>query len=66
MKRSNTGEGDTLTSCMCYHGYKASVHHPFLVDPPNPTLDILAFKRQRKDTKGAEKMMMKVGKDTDV
>lgn len=25
LKQSNTGEGDTLTSCMCCHGYQSPV-----------------------------------------
>lgn len=34
LKRSNTGEGDTLTSCMCYHGYKSPACHLFLAFLP--------------------------------
>lgn len=36
LKQSNTGEGDTLTNCMCCYGYQSPVCHPFLVPPPFP------------------------------
>lgn len=56
LKRSNTGEGDTLTSCMRCHGYQSPVCHPSLVPPfPPPLPNILAFERQREDTKGDER-----------
>lgn len=58
LKRSNTGEGDTLTSCMRCHGYKSPACHPFLAFPPAPpffTPDILVFERQRQDTKEGER-----------
>lgn len=54
-KRSNTGEGDTLRSCMRCHGYQSPVCHPFLAFPPLFSPDILAFERERKDTKGGER-----------
>lgn len=57
LKRSNTGEGDTLTSCMRCHGYQSPACHPFLAFPPLSffPLDILALERRRKDTKGGER-----------
>lgn len=36
LKQSNTGEGDTLTSCMCCHGYQSPVWHPFLAPHRHP------------------------------
>lgn len=58
LKRSNTGEGDTLTSCMRCHGYQSPVCHPFLAPPPT-------YWRSRgngKTQKGGEKETMKGGK----
>lgn len=36
LRQSNTGEGDTLTSRMCCHGYQSPVCHPFLAPSPVP------------------------------
>lgn len=48
LKRSNTGEGDTLTSCMHCHGYQSPVCHPFLANPPPQHIGVQEAKERHK------------------
>lgn len=61
LKRSNTGEGDTLTSCMRCHGYQSPVCPPFLAFLPPPSFPQHIGSSRGKGTTetGGEKETMK-------
>lgn len=65
LKRSNTGEDDTLTSCTRCHSYQLPVCHRFLAFSPFFFFwsEVLVFERKReRDTKGGRDEQRREGK----